>query len=192
MFRRALVPVLLLLSAGTLPALDPSRTLTQYAHRIWTVQQGLPTGTIYDIWQTRDGFLWLGTQTGLVRFDGVRFTDAETLYKELPENLWIRSGFEDSSGALWVGTNDAGVYRLQDGETEHFSTKEGLPSDQVFCVLPGAGGVVWACTANGMARFFDGKIEARRLHSEQAGGSVRAACAASDGKLRIGGDEPVV
>ncbi len=201
MVRRILLPVLLLICAGSGWTLEPNRRLTQYVHRIWTTQQGLPPGTIYDIWQTRDGFLWLGTQTGLVRFDGVRFTDAETLYKDLPENLWIRSGFEDSSGALWVGANDAGVFRLHDGEVEHFSTKEGLPSDQVFCVLPGAGGAVWACTANGMARFldgkFDGKIGAPRLRSEAASGSIRAACAASDGKLSdtklwFGGDEPVV
>ena len=119
-------------------ALDSSRSLTQYVHRIWTTQQGLPTGTIYDVWQTRDGFLWLATQTGLVRFDGVRFTPAETVYPGLPENLWVRSGFEDADGALWVGTNDAGVYRLAPSTTKlnsviaHYSTKEGLPSDQVY------------------------------------------------------------
>src|SRR5580704_6892030 len=139
MVRRVLVPVFLICAAGTLLALDPSRTLTQYVHRIWTTQQGLPPGTIYDILQTHDGFLWLGTQTGLVRFDGVRFTDAKTFYPDLPENLWIRSGFEDPHGALWVGTNDAGVYRLLSGETKHYSTKEGLPSDQVYCLIPAAG-----------------------------------------------------
>ena len=80
MVRRILLPALLVWCAGTGWALDSSRRLTQYVHRIWTTQQGLPPGTIYDIWQTRDGFLWLGTQTGLVRFDGVRFTAAETLY----------------------------------------------------------------------------------------------------------------
>ena len=97
--------LLLSLCATSLLALDPNRTLTQYVHRIWTVQQGLPTGTIYDIWQTRDGYIWLGTQTGLVRFDGVRFTAAENIYPGVPENLWVRAGFEDSSGSLWVATN---------------------------------------------------------------------------------------
>src|SRR5580704_12506889 len=100
MVRRVLVPVFLICAAGTLLALDPSRTLTQYVHRIWTVQQGLPTGTIYDIWQAHDGFLWLGTQTGLVRFDGVQFTPADSIYSGLPDNLWVRAGFEDASGAL--------------------------------------------------------------------------------------------
>ncbi len=99
MVRRILLPALLVWCAGTGWGLDSSRRLTQYVHRIWTTQQGLPSGTIYDIWQTRDSFLWLGTQTGLVRFDGVRFTAGETLYPGLPENLWVRSGFEEADGA---------------------------------------------------------------------------------------------
>jgi signal transduction histidine kinase/ligand-binding sensor domain-containing protein len=193
MARRVLLPVLLVLYAGSGWALDSNRRLTQYVHRIWTTQQGLPPGTINDIWQTRYGYLWLGTQTGLVRFDGVRFTDAETLYPKLPENLWIRSGFEDPSGALWVGTNDTGIFRLQDREAEHFSTKEGLPSDQVYCVLPGAGGAVWACTANGLARLADDKIEVLHLSSAPTGDKVvRAACVASNGRLWAGGDAPVL
>jgi ligand-binding sensor domain-containing protein len=68
----------LLLIAAAIPArvyaLDPAKTLTQYVHRIWQVQQGLPQASVYAIVQTRDGFLWLGTETGLVKFDGVRFT----------------------------------------------------------------------------------------------------------------------
>jgi ligand-binding sensor domain-containing protein len=137
MLRRTLVPVLLLASAGALLALDPNRTLTQYVHRIWTVQQALPPGTIYSISQTQDGFLWLGTQTGLVRFDGVRFVPAESMYRNVPENLWIRGVFEDSSGALWAGTNDAGILRFHNGDLTRYSTREGLPSEVIFCMIPG-------------------------------------------------------
>src|SRR5262250_661307 len=106
---KGLAPALLLLCAGTLLALEPSRNLTQYVHRIWTVQQGLPAGTIYDIWQDREGYVWLGTQTGLVRFDGVTFTPAEKFYHRLQENLWIRAGFEDPAGGLWLATNEMGI-----------------------------------------------------------------------------------
>ena len=156
------------------------------------MQQGLPTGTIYDIWQARDGFLWLGTQTGLVRFDGVRYTPAETLFSGIPDNLWIRAGFEDEHGALWVGTNDAGIFRFQDGKAQQFSTKEGMPSDQVFCVVPAADGGLWACTGNGLVRFSDGKISILRTHEDPASDVVRAGCLATGGKLWVGGDEPAV
>ncbi len=192
MFRRGLVPVLLLLSAGTLPALDPSRTLTQYVHRIWTVQQGLPTGTIYEIWQARNGFLWLGTQTGLVRFDGVRYTPAETLFSGIPDNLWIRAGFEDEHGALWVGTNDAGIFRFEDGKAQHFSTTDGLPSDQVFCMVPSPDGGLWACTGNGLVHLLDGKIQVSRTRDDATPDVIRAGCLAAGGKLWVGGDDSAV
>src|SRR5580698_3881912 len=86
--------------------LDPSRTLTQYVHRVWQTQQGLPEGSIYAIAQTHDGYLWLGTQAGLIRFDGVRFETNEKL------NVWVRSAVEDSQHALWVATNTSGLYRI--------------------------------------------------------------------------------
>jgi ligand-binding sensor domain-containing protein/signal transduction histidine kinase len=177
------------LCALNLLALDPSRTLTQYVHRIWTVQQGLPTGTIYDIWQTRDGFIWLGTQTGLVRFDGVRFTPAEDLYGGVPENLWVRSGFEDTSGALWVATNDMGVWRIGTSGITRYGTKEGMPSDVAFCLVQGNQNDLWACTSNGLAYLKDGKIRVEHL-SETGTEAVRAACLAPDGSLWVGSDKP--
>jgi ligand-binding sensor domain-containing protein/signal transduction histidine kinase len=192
MFRRVLVPVLLLISAGTLAALDSSRTLTQYVHRIWTVQQGLPNGTIYDIWQTQDGFLWLGTQTGLVRFDGVRYTPAETIFSGVPDNLWIRAGFEDERHALWVGTVDAGIFRFQDGRAEQFSARNGMPSDTVLCMVQVPGGGLWACTANGLVHLSDGKIQVSRTREDPAPNIVRAACMAAGGKLWVGGDDPAI
>jgi signal transduction histidine kinase/ligand-binding sensor domain-containing protein len=204
MLRRILLPAMLLWCAGTGSALDSNRRLTQDVHRIWTTAQGLPSGTIFDIWQTPDGFLWLATQTGLVRFDGVRFTPAETIYQGLPENLWVRSGFEDADGALWVGTNDAGVYRIKDRAVTHFSAKEGLPSDVVYCLIPAPGGGSWACTAGGLAKLSIGggvsneakppvgKIETRRFSPRSGTDSVRAACIAPDGKLWAGADGPLV
>src|SRR5208283_3450943 len=53
-------------------ALDPSLDISQYAHRAWTDRDGLLPGAVYAITQTPDGYLWLGTQSGVVRFDGVR------------------------------------------------------------------------------------------------------------------------
>ena len=210
MTRRILLPALVAWFAVSAWALDSTRSLTQYVHRIWTVQQGLPTGTIYDVWQTRDGFMWLATQTGLVRFDGVRFTPAETLYPGLPENLWVRSGFEDAEGALWIGTNDSGIYRLGPGSSTiksaaprsvtHYSTKEGLPSDQVYCLIPGTHGDLLACTASGLAEISaagvqnasNAKIATLRSSVQAGSEAVRAACLAPDGKLWTGTEAALV
>jgi len=189
---KRLVPALLLLCAGTLLALDPNRNLTQYVHRIWTLQQGLPAGTIYDIWQDKQGFIWLATQTGLVRFDGVTFAPAEKFFRSLPENLWVRAGFEDPSGGLWIATNDVGILHIHDAAVTHYGSAEGMPSDTVLCLVPGKNGDVWACTTNGLARLHESKIQVEHLPNRLVGGAdlVRAACMADDGVLWVAGDGP--
>jgi len=184
--------LLLLSCAAHLWALDPNRTLTQYVHRIWTLQQGLPAGTIYDIWQTQDGFLWLGTQTGLVRFDGVRFTNAESIYRGFPENLWVRNGYEDSSGALRLATNDMGVVRIRNGAMTRYGAKEGMPSDVAFCLFPGNANDLWACTPNGLAHLKDDKIQVTHLGGPSGADPVRAACLDDEGTVWAGADTPEV
>ena len=52
------------------PALDPSKALTEFSHDVWQIEDGLPQSTVRAIVQTRDGYLWFGTEEGLARFDG--------------------------------------------------------------------------------------------------------------------------
>src|SRR6476646_9301814 len=124
-------PGFVLLAALALPraasARDRNRALTQDVHRIWQTQQGLPQGAILDIFQTREGYLWLATQTGLVRFDGVRFQQAEDIIPGAPPNLWIRAAFEDQGRALWLGSNELGVFRLGLDGVHQYTTAQGLP-----------------------------------------------------------------
>lgn len=184
--RRSLL--LLAASAGMMFGLDPNRTLTQYVHRIWQVQQGLPESSIYAILQTRDGYLWLGTQTGLVRFDGVRFTPLESIYPSAPSNVWIRGIAEDPQGALWIGTNESGVFRVRNGEIAHYSQKDGLPSDTVQCVVAAPNGDVWICTINGLARFSGGRLTAYTTANGLATNILRVAAMSPDGKVWVGGE----
>src|ERR1700719_1090932 len=67
-----ILPALLLVCCTCAFALDPSRDISQYAHTAWKIRDGFTRGAIYSIAQTPDGYLWLGTEFGLVRFDGVR------------------------------------------------------------------------------------------------------------------------
>ena len=164
---------ILVLAAVPALGLDPSRTLTQYGHRIWQAQQGLPQGTIYSILQTHEGYLWLGTQTGLIRFDGVRF---ET--HAAPANVWIRGLTEDSQHALWIATGDAGLYRMEGDSLTNYS------SDNVQCVTAAKNGDVWACTSNGIARIHEGKLAAFPINH-----NVRAVCEARDGTIWAAGDD---
>src|SRR6266567_6095624 len=84
-------------------ALDPSLDVGQYAHMSWKIRDGFFKGIIASIAQTPDGYLWLGTEFGLLRFDGVRTVPWQPRAgKQLPSN--IRSLLAARDGRLWVGT----------------------------------------------------------------------------------------
>src|SRR4051812_35339356 len=96
-----------------LQALDRGKAITQYTRTVWRQEQGLPQDTVRAISQTHDGFLWLGTNEGLVRFDGydfVRFTKADG---SLPGNT-VGKLIVDRAGDLWIGTFD-GLARYSHG-----------------------------------------------------------------------------
>jgi ligand-binding sensor domain-containing protein len=101
MMRRWIIGLLVLVlgwGGASAFGLDSSRALTQYAHRIWQATQGLPEGTVYCVQQTRDGYLWLGTLRGLVRFDGVRFTRMESIGGISLGTVPIHDKCEDAAG----------------------------------------------------------------------------------------------
>src|SRR5579875_1109006 len=97
------IAVMVLLVCPALWALNANKTLTQYAHRIWGQEQGLFQPTIYSILQTRDGFLWLGTQDSLIRFDGVHFREFDDGNSVFHRSL-IHALLEDQRGNLWAGS----------------------------------------------------------------------------------------
>ncbi len=92
-------------------ALDPTKAITQHKLDIWQVERGLPHNSIYAITQDRQGYLWLGTKDGLVRFDGVRFTVFNKENSPLQSNN-IRALLVDDGGNLWIGTKEGGLTYL--------------------------------------------------------------------------------
>lgn len=85
-------------------ALDPALDVSQYAHNAWKVREGFFKDSISSIAQTPDGYLWLGTQVGLLRFDGVKYVLWQPpAGQQLPSNH-IRSLFAARDGRLWIGT----------------------------------------------------------------------------------------
>ncbi|HVU33762.1 MAG TPA: two-component regulator propeller domain-containing protein [Opitutaceae bacterium] len=107
---------LLGLAAIRAPALDPRLAVTQYAHDTWQLKDGLPASAVECLAQTPDGYLWLGTPAGLVRFDGVRFTDQPTHPEDPLRRETILSLGVERDGTLWIGTRAAGLRRWK-GET---------------------------------------------------------------------------
>ncbi len=174
-------------------ALDPHKTLTQYAHRIWGQEEGLFQPTIYSILQGRDGFLWLGTQDSLIRFDGTHFREFEAGNEAVFHHDLIRALAEDGVGNLWVGSIGAGAARITPaGALTRFTTKEGLPSDIVLCLDAQGGDEMWACTNQGLARFTSGKLSSGRFEAFTTSdglpsNQVRSTCATPAGVRWVAG-----
>lgn len=102
--RLFLLCLLSLFAAGSASAVDPSRLISQYGHTAWRAQDGFFTGRIVGLTQTPDGYIWVGTQTGLLRFDGVRFVPwTPPNGQHLPSSS-ITSLLTARDGSLWIGT----------------------------------------------------------------------------------------
>lgn len=102
--RRQLVWPFILLFVISAAALDPDRHISQYAHTAWRIQDGFFTGTPQAITQTSDGYLWIGTEGGLVRFDGVRFVPWSSPKGQLLPSTRVHSLLGGGDGSLWIGT----------------------------------------------------------------------------------------
>ncbi len=142
--------LLWLLCAGvSLHALNPAQSLRQYGQQLWQTDDGLPQNTVHAIRQTRDGYLWLATDGGLVRFDGTDFTlfDRNTA-PALRSNL-IGALAETMDGSLWVATAD-GLLRRSNGILRLFSVRDGLPAGPITNVLAGDQGHLWAIAPEGI------------------------------------------
>src|ERR1044072_6932223 len=108
--------IALFLTTNSANAVDPNRRISQYGHTAWRMQDGVFNSTPNVIAQTADGFIWIGTQAGLVRFDGSRFVSATTTPTGQPlPDVRITSLRTARHGRLWLGT-PYGLSRLKDGE----------------------------------------------------------------------------
>jgi ligand-binding sensor domain-containing protein len=137
--------------------LGPQLPLTQYGIDTWDGSDGLPQIRIRSIHQSRDGYLWLGTANGLLRFDGVSFTTFGVQSSGLKDNE-ISSIVEDQEGALWIGTYGGGLTRFKDGQFVTLTVADGLPDNLIRKADLDPAGNVWVATPRGVACLSHGKI----------------------------------
>ncbi|MEO0421192.1 MAG: diguanylate cyclase [Pseudomonadota bacterium] len=150
-------PISLLLAAATLcamPAMGLDRDLqsSQWIERHWNSRNGLPSETVWEVHQDGDGYLWIATDIGLLRFDGLDFHLFNGEAVEAFRSNDVRSLDEASDGTLWVGTYGGGVLRRRNGRFERFDESQGLVSPVVFSVRVDGEDNVWAGTTSGVCR----------------------------------------
>jgi ligand-binding sensor domain-containing protein/signal transduction histidine kinase len=136
-------------------ALDPNKAITQYVHTVWRTDDGLPQTSVMKIIQTRDGYLWVGTQNGIGRFDGVHFTTFDRSNTPMLHDNRISDLIEDRSGMLWIATSHGGLTSFRDGVFTHF---DGIPDLGARTLAADPDGSIWVGGSGGVAHVRNGRV----------------------------------
>jgi ligand-binding sensor domain-containing protein len=123
-------------------------------HTRWTAKDGAPT-EILTLVRTTDGYLWLGTRWGLVRFDGVRFVQFGPRGGDTLQAGGVSSLLAVRDGSLWIVSLSGAVSRLRGRRVTTYGERDGLPA--AFQLAESRSGTLVAGTAKGLARFSEGK-----------------------------------
>jgi ligand-binding sensor domain-containing protein/AraC-like DNA-binding protein len=145
--------------AVPMSALDADRRLSQYICQTWRVEDGLPFAMINDIAQTPEGYIWLASEGGLIRFDGLRFTVFNNLNSAAFKENDVGSLLVDKEGALWIGlTKFGGLIRYKEDKFTSYSCPQGLSDPAITSLLCDDKGTIWIGTWNGLNRWEKGKF----------------------------------
>jgi ligand-binding sensor domain-containing protein/AraC-like DNA-binding protein len=174
-------------------ALDPNKTVDQYLVDQWGLSDGIPSDTILSISQTHDGYLWLATSGGLVKFDGMKFSVIPFTAREevFPEETFPITLFLDREGALWIGS-DAGLtlYNRQTGRFKTFTPADGLTGDRIRRIKDDMNGNLWITFFSSYAnRFSNGKFFAFDSSHGLEGKKIDAIVEDRKGNLLFGSRE---
>lgn len=141
--------------AGVTSGFQPEQM--PFTFRSWQREQGLSQNYVRALAQTRDGYLWVGSDDGVSRFDGVRFLSfgISEGFKSGP----VQALLGDSRGALWIGSVDGGLSCWTGvGQPRSYTMSNGLPSDSITALAEDSKGRLWVGTAAGLVVFQGGRL----------------------------------
>ena len=151
-FRTVYFTVLILL------CLFSSTIAQQFRFDHWTVDEGLPQNSVYSITQTPDGYLWMTTFDGLVRFDGVRFTVFnKAALKDLPSNRFV-SVFAETNGTVWAASDTNGLIKYKNRQVQAITEVDGLPLKRLYQIQKDVDESLLITTLDGFVRLKDDKF----------------------------------
>ena len=138
---------------------DRNNFFDNYVYQFWTSFGGLSGTTANDIYQTKDGFINIGTYEGLVKFDGVEFTILNRSTNKDLGIVSVRTILQDSRGNLWLGSNDEGLHKISENGSKLYTVENGLPNNSVRAICEDKNGNIWVGTASGVIYLTpDGKL----------------------------------
>jgi ligand-binding sensor domain-containing protein len=139
-------------------AADPDEDALDYSIESWDEHRGLPSTRIWAITQDNRGYLWLATQAGPLRFDGVRFElwRPDTSVEE-SEDLGVSALYEARDGTIWLTFYSGGIGRIRDGRLERYGNAAGIGPGRLVFLTQDTAGTIWAGNADTLYRFHDGR-----------------------------------
>ena len=161
----------------------PRSSFHQYVNSQWQVEDGLPHNSVPALLQTRDGYILVGTNLGLVRFNAERFQTIET--GKSRQSRWIFALHEDRKGTLWIGTNGAGVFQVTGERKRNLTSKDGLACNSVTSFAEVAG-TLWIGTYEGLNSFQAGTLKTYSRPHGLPDNYVHALSVGPDGTLWVG------
>jgi ligand-binding sensor domain-containing protein/signal transduction histidine kinase len=164
---------------------DTGAEMRDFSLRTWSQADGLPDGAVTVILQTQEGYMWVGTTAGLVRFDGAKFTEVDLRKNHRDRPVAITALCENATGALWIGTEDRGIFCWQDGQLQHYGSREGLLDDNVTSLTLDSASHLWIGTKRGANRREGDRFAAFTTADGLPDNSVSSVRAARSGTVLI-------
>ena len=173
---------------GYLWGLDPQKSLDRYLVDQWQMSDGIASNTVLSISQTPDGYLWMGTSKGLVRFDSVKFVTLRFAKTEEIDEQEIRQLMVAKDGTLWIGSaGGLTSYQYQTGRFNTFSDEDGLSKDGIRRIKEDMKGNTWiSFTSSYVSRYSRGKFTAFNASHGLLGKKINALIQDRRGNLLFG------
>jgi ligand-binding sensor domain-containing protein/AraC-like DNA-binding protein len=157
-----------------------------YVFKAWMMEDGLPQNSILTILQTKKGYLWFGTELGLVRFNGTLFYIHNTWNTQALKNNKITSLCEDGKGTLWIGTNGGGISSLNGGQWENYDTDKGLSNNYITVITKTRDSHLLIGTKKGLTLLKKGKFSTPSGKVNLSGLSISSILEVPDGSIWVG------
>ena len=164
-------------------AIDAVRGMHQLQHTSWTARDGAPDD-ISSMAQGNDGFLWLGTHAGVIRFDGLRFMPLQARQGRFPDTVAVALR-RATDGGMWIGWQVGGISHVKDGVVRNYGEEQGVQAGSIWGFASDGSGALWAAGVSGISRFDGRRWQAMGPAQGYTAQKASAVFADRDGKLGV-------
>lgn len=146
--------------------LNPNKKLSQYTLDSWGNEQGLISGGVLSIIQSKEGYIWFGSFNGVYRFDGINFKQFNKNNTAAISNNGVLTLCEDSNGNIWAGSNGGGIFVIENDSVKNYTTADGLSSNVIRKLYTDYDGSILIGTSNGLTIFKDSVFTSLQIFSQ--------------------------